>query len=74
MRELVLTNDPGILNVVQALLSEAGIHHMTADQNISVVDGSIGAFPRRVMVVDSEYDDAVALLREADLGAYLRQP
>ena len=40
------------------------------DQNISVLEGSIGAFNRRLMVLDDDEARARALLQEADIEIY----
>ena len=65
MRELLRTNDVVLLSVVEATLAEAGIGCFVADRNVSVVDGSIGIFPRRVLVIDDEWASA----REAVIAA-----
>lgn len=44
MRELVRTNNPALLSYIEALLKDAGLSFFIADRNISVVEGSIGAF------------------------------
>ncbi len=44
MRELVRTNDAVLISAIEALLKSAGIPHLLADQNMSVLEGSIGAF------------------------------
>lgn len=68
MKEIIRTTDPALLSFVEALLKEAGHSYFIADQNISMVEGSIGAFPRRVLVVDDEEAAARQLLADADLG------
>ncbi|MDE1973404.1 MAG: DUF2007 domain-containing protein [Hyphomicrobiales bacterium] len=65
MRELVRTNDAVLISAVEALLKGAHIHHMVVDQNISVLEGSIGIFPRRILVGDDEVDRARTLLENA---------
>ena len=55
MRELLRTNDSVLLSLTEAVLAEAGIACLVADRNISSVEGSIGAFPRRVLVADEEW-------------------
>ena len=65
MRELVRTNDPVLVSAIEALLNGAHIHHMVVDQNISVLEGSIGIFPRRVLVGDDELNAAQTLLENA---------
>ncbi len=50
MRELVRTNDAVLISAIEALLNGAHIAHMVVDQNMSVLEGSIGIFPRRILV------------------------
>ena len=52
MRELVRTNDSILVTAIEALLKGAGIPHLIADQNMSVLEGSVGILPRRVLVAD----------------------
>ena len=72
MRELVRTNNPVLISAIGALLDGAGIPHLVLDQNMSVLEGSIGMLPRRVMVADEKVDAARRLLTEAGLGHELR--
>lgn len=73
MRELVRTNDAVLLTFIEALLKEREIGHMTLDLNMSVMEGSLGILPRRVLVEDERYDDAVRILDEAGLGKELKE-
>ena len=50
MRELVRTNDPVLVTAIEALLKGAEIHHVVLDQNMSVLEGSLGILPRRILV------------------------
>ena len=50
MIELIRTNDAVVISFAEALLRDAGIACFVADQNMSVLDGSIGILPRRLMV------------------------
>ena len=72
MHELVRTNDPVLVSAIQALLEGAQIHHVVLDGNMSVLEGSIGILPRRILVDDSRSHDARVLLAEAGLGHELR--
>jgi putative signal transducing protein len=72
LRELVRTNDAVLISAIEALLKGAGIPHLLADQNISVLEGSIGAFQRRILVGEDEIDAARELLTEAGFGHELR--
>ena len=65
MRELLRTNDPVTLSWLQALLAEAGIECVVLDSHTSIIEGSIGAIPRRVMVQDGDCLRARTLLAEA---------
>jgi hypothetical protein len=73
MRELVRTNDPVLITAIEALLNGARIKHMVVDRNMSVLEGSIGIFPRRILVDEDEFDAARRLLEEAGLAAELRR-
>jgi hypothetical protein len=73
MRELVRTNDPVLITAIEALLNGARIKHMVVDRNMSVLEGSIGIFPRRILVDEEEFDAARRLLEEAGLAAELRR-
>jgi putative signal transducing protein len=72
LRELVRTNDIVLVSAVQALLDGAGIRHVVLDGNMSVLEGSIGILPRRILVEDRSVEDARTLLRDAGLGHELR--
>ncbi|GAB4182195.1 MAG: DUF2007 domain-containing protein [Thalassobaculales bacterium] len=65
MRELLRTNDPVRLSWLTALLADAGIAAIVFDQHASIVEGSIGAIPRRLMVAEGDHAAAIALLRDA---------
>lgn len=68
MNELLRSNDPVLLSFVSALLEEAGIGFMVADMNMSVMEGSIGALPRRVLVDSERIIQARQILTEAGIG------
>ena len=68
MKELLRTNDPALINYVESLMSEAEIDYLLADQHASIMDGSIGALPRRILVPDDDFNQAVRIMREADLS------
>jgi hypothetical protein len=65
MKELLRTNDPVRLSFVEALLSAAGIESVVLDQHTSIIEGSIGAIQRRIMVEDRDHGRAKTLLSEA---------
>ncbi len=68
MKELLRSNDPVLLSYVSALLEEGDIAFMVADTNMSVLEGSIGVLPRRVLVESEKIGRARNILTEADLG------
>ncbi|MBN8975046.1 MAG: DUF2007 domain-containing protein [Xanthobacteraceae bacterium] len=72
MRELVRTNDVVLVSAIEALLNGADIHHLVVDQNMSVLDGSIGAIPRRILVHEDDNQQARRLLTDAGLAHELR--
>lgn len=74
MEELLRTNDLVLISFVEALLRDAGIEHFVADQAVSAVEGSIGLFPRRVLVDADDIDAARRLMTDAGLAAELRPP
>ena len=66
MKELLRTNDVVRLSWAQARLSEAGIDSVVLDHHTSLVEGSIGAIPRRLMVAIRDHSRAAALIAAAD--------
>jgi hypothetical protein len=72
LRELVRTNDAVLISAIEALLNGADIPHLVVDRNISVLEGSIGAFQRRILVGEDEIAAARKLLAEAGFGHELR--
>ena len=67
MRDVLRTKDPVELSLALALLKDAAIEHVVVDANISVLEGTIGIFPRRLVVLDEDYEEARGLLREAEI-------
>ncbi len=72
MRELVRTNDAVLISAIEALLKGADIGHLVVDQNMSVLEGSIGIFPRRILVKEAQIESARRLLEDAGFGNELR--
>lgn len=68
MKELLRSNDQVLLSFVSALLEEADIAFIVLDTNMSVLEGSIGILPRRVLVEEDCIDQARNLLTEAGVG------
>ena len=65
MREILRTTDPVRLSWLIALLADAGIEAVVLDTHTSILEGSIGAIPRRLMVAADDAAQAVRVLREA---------
>ncbi|CAM5513098.1 hypothetical protein ATER59S_03867 [Aquamicrobium terrae] len=72
MIELVRTNDPVIISFVESLMRDAGIGILVADQNMSVLDGSLGILPRRILVETGRADEARRILTDAGIAHELR--
>ena len=66
MVELVRTNDPVLLSWLVTALAEAGVRALVLDAHTSVLEGSISAIPRRLMVDEGDLQHARRLLAEAD--------
>ncbi len=72
MQELIRTNDAVTLSFAETLLREAGILCFIADQGMSILEGSLGLLPRRLMVEGDRADEARRILRDAGLEKELR--
>lgn len=62
MKELLRTNDGVLLSFAGALLRDAGIESIVLDAHTSILEGSIGAIPRRLMVAEMDHAEAKNLL------------
>ena len=67
MRELIRTNDPTIIAIASALLEGEDIDCFQMDVHMSVLEGSIGILPRRLMVRDKDWFRAAIVLRDNDI-------
>ena len=65
MQAVVTSNDPVRLSFLTALLADAGIEAFLLDSHTSVLEGSAGAIPRRLVVSTDDYARACRILREA---------
>mgnify|MGYP001819316333 CR=1 FL=1 len=67
MKELLRTNDPTAIAFAKALLEGEDIDCFEMDDHMSVLEGSIGILPRRLMVRDEDHFQAKAVLKDNDL-------
>jgi hypothetical protein len=72
VREIMRTNDVVLVSAVGALLDGANIHHLVLDQNMSVIEGSLGVLPRRILVHEDDNLQARQVLTDAGLAHELR--
>lgn len=64
MKELLRTTDPLTITRACDLLRSEGIASFPLDQHMSVLEGSVGVLPRRLMVADRDMFMARAILRD----------
>ena len=64
MKELFSTNDITKFVYAETILNSNDIVSFTLDENISVLEGSIGILPRRLMVLENDYEQALELLED----------
>lgn len=67
MKELIKSNDAVLLSFVEALLKDARIPYQIADQHMSIIEGSLGVLPRRVLIDDEDYETARDILSAAEI-------
>jgi len=67
MKELLRTTDPTIIAFAQMLLRGEDIACFEFDVNTSIIEGSIGILPRRLMVADRDHFVAAAVMRDNDV-------
>ncbi|MEH6631073.1 MAG: DUF2007 domain-containing protein [Halopseudomonas aestusnigri] len=72
MIEIYRTNDIVKLSWIQALMSDAGIECVVLDEHASIIEGSIGAIQRRIMVLEEDANQARRVLTDA--GELEEQP
>lgn len=67
MKEILRSNDMVLVSYVQSLLDESSISYIVLDNHMSVVEGSLGILPRRLMVGDEEFFQAQKILKDAGI-------
>jgi len=73
MEELLRTTDPTLIPFVQALLDAEDIDCFLFDVNMSILEGSLGILPRRVMVLQRDLYRARMILRDNGIEPYERE-
>ena len=70
MKELLRSTNPTIMAFAQALLQGEDIDCFQMDVNMSILEGGIGIFPRRLMVHEDDHAAALIVMHdnEIDLG------
>lgn len=68
MKEVLRTTDPLTITRAESVLAAEGIPAFQFDQHMSVLEGSIGILPRRLMVADRHHFMATAILRDHGIG------
>jgi hypothetical protein len=71
MREIIRSNDPVLMSFAEVLLRDAGLNAVLVDQNMSVMEGSIGILQARLLVASDDWLRAERVLAEADLGNWV---
>ena len=66
MIEILRTNNPVLISYVEALLKEAGLFVAVLDVNASILDGSVGVLPRRIMIAEEEAGAVREILKETE--------
>lgn len=72
MHDLIRTNDPVLVSFVESLMKDAGIGCLVADTGMSIMEGSVGIIPRRILVDPAMATQARRIITEAGLEAELR--
>ena len=67
MKEVLRTNDPVLLSLAESLLKEAGIETLVFDGHTAVLEGSVGAIQRRLMVADEDAADARGIIVDSKI-------
>ncbi len=67
MKELFRTTDPTLIPFATAMLRAEDIECFDLDVHMSILEGSIGIMPRRLMVADRDYFQASAILRDNEI-------
>ncbi len=64
MKEILRTTNPLDVTFASALLKGEGIRYFVLGENMAALEGSIGIFPRRLMVAQEDAFMAAVVLRD----------
>ncbi|MCY4305600.1 MAG: DUF2007 domain-containing protein [Aestuariivita sp.] len=64
MKELLRSNDPTVIAFATVLLNGENIECFEVDSNMSILEGSLGIIPRRILVPADDYDRAVRIMKD----------
>lgn len=67
LKELYRTNNPVEISYIRHEMAEHDIQIIELDHHTSIVEGSIGAIQRRIMVIDADFEDAKRILEDLSL-------
>ncbi|MEM7619854.1 MAG: DUF2007 domain-containing protein [Pseudomonadota bacterium] len=67
MQELIRTNDMVLLSFIQNLLTEAGIDFFLSDVHMSIMEGSLGVLPQRILVAEEDLCAAQSILKRENV-------
>ncbi|MEP2920756.1 DUF2007 domain-containing protein [Sulfitobacter sp.] len=67
MKELLRSTDPTIIAFASALLQGEDIDCFQMDVNMSILEGGIGIFPRRLMVHEDDHDAALRVIQDNEI-------
>lgn len=74
MKELLRTNNAVYLTFAQSVLADAGIECLVFDTHMSIMEGSLGVLPRRLMVADADVWRARKALEAAEAEGDADEP
>lgn len=72
MHDLIRTNDPVLISFVESLMRDAGIGCLVADSGMSILEGSVGVIPRRILIDPDMAEQARRIVIDAGLEQELR--
>ncbi len=68
MVELIRANDPVLISYLLSVLDDEGIQAVVLDEHTSILEGSIGAIQRRIMVQEKDLRGAKQVIEDIAPG------